>query len=186
MDINYSDQAGLMNIYAVNNGRNVIAHGCDDHFMVGGTGALVADTVGPKVYCYLNMPEFQNGGQVNVTPYFVAQLSDVSGINTAGNGIGHDLQLVIDGDASKTYNLNEYFKLDFGTYTDGKVTFSIPQLEPGHHSLEFRAWDTRNNLSTVSLDFMVVKALRPNIFSVALSTNPARGRKRYRCHHRRF
>lgn len=174
MDINYSDQAGLMNIYAVNNGRNVIAHGCDDHFMVGGTGALVADTVGPKVYCYLNMPEFQNGGQVNVTPYFVAQLSDVSGINTAGNGIGHDLQLVIDGDASKTYNLNEYFKLDFGTYTDGKVTFSIPQLEPGHHSLEFRAWDTRNNLSTVSLDFTVVKALRPNIFSVALSTNPAR------------
>ncbi len=36
-----------------------------------------------------------------------------------GSGIGHDLQLVIDGDMSKTYVLNDHFTYDFGTYTSG-------------------------------------------------------------------
>jgi hypothetical protein len=172
-DINYSDDNGLMNLYAVNADRTLIANGANDRYIVGGSNEAEADSVGPKIYCYLNTPDFENGDNVNVTPYFVAQLKDEDGINASGNGLGHDLQLIIDGDPAKTYILNEYFQYDFGTYTSGTTAFSIPELEPGKHSLMFRAWDIQNNSSTATLDFTVVKSLKPSIYSVDVSTNPA-------------
>lgn len=100
-------------------------------------------------------------------------LSDDNGINATGNGIGHNLELVIDNSSSTTYNLNDNFAFDFGSYTSGSTWYSIPELEPGQHTLLFRAWDSMNNASTATLDFNVVKGLVPTIFSVALSHNPA-------------
>ena len=172
-DINYSDGKGMINIHAVSSDLSLVAHGSEDNFLVGGTDDNLLDSLGPKIYCYLNTPQFENGGNVNTTPYFVARLSDDDGINAAGNGIGHDLQLVIDGSPSMTYKLNDYFSYDFGTYQSGAVGYSLPELEPGRHSLLFRAWDVLNNSSTATLDFNVVKGLKPTLYSVDVSQNPA-------------
>ncbi len=171
-DISYSDGTGLINIYAVDNAKQREAHGAFDRFGVTG-GDVVTDSVGPSVYCYLNSPHFTNGGKVNTTPYFVAEINDEDGINATGTGIGHDLLLTIDGDMTKTYTLNDNFSFDFGTYTRGTTYYNIPELEEGKHSLTFRAWDVLNNATTTHLDFTVVRGLEPNIFSVGLSKNPA-------------
>lgn len=173
MDINYSDDSGLVNVYAVDNKHTSIANGVSDHFIVGGSTTASADTIGPKLFCYLNTPEFQNGGTVNCTPYFVAEISDTSGINATGNGVGHDLQLIIDGDANKVYSLNDEFTYDFGSYTSGRTACSIPSLEPGKHTLTFRVWDILNNSSAATLNFVVAKSLQPTISSVGVSKNPA-------------
>ncbi len=174
MDISYSDEAGIINIHAVSSDHTLLAHGSESNFIVGGTGDLSVDSLGPKIYCYLNSPEFQDGGEVNTTPYFVAQLSDDDGINAAGSGIGHDMQLIIDNDPSKTYTLNDNFSYDFGTYTSGTTYYSIPELEPGSHSLLFRAWDVMNNSSTATLNFVVVRGLAPTLYDVSASDNPAK------------
>ena len=172
VDLNYSGDTGEMNIYAVNNEHTLTAHGYTDNFVLGGSAALT-DTVGPKIFCYLNTPDFVSGDRVNTTPYFVAQISDDNGINATGNGVGHDMQLIIDGKATQTYTLNDNFVYDFGTYTSGSVGFTLPMLEPGPHKLMFRAWDTMNNPSTVQLDFKVVKGLKPTIYNVSATRNPA-------------
>ena len=172
VDLNYSGDTGEMNIYAVNNEHTLTAHGYTDNFVLGGSAALT-DTVGPKIFCYLNTPDFVSGDRVNTTPYFVAQISDDDGINATGNGVGHDMQLIIDGKATQTYMLNDNFAYDFGTYTSGSVGFTLPMLEPGPHKLMFRAWDTMNNPSTVQLDFKVVKGLKPTIYNVSATRNPA-------------
>ena len=174
MDINYADAPGLVNLYAVDNTHTLLAHGASDQFIVGGSAAAGNDSIGPSIYCYLNSPSFTNGGRVNATPYFVAQVSDQDGINASGNGIGHDLELVIDGDMSKTYVLNDNFQYDFGSYTSGTTYYQIPELEPGHHTLLFRAWDVLNNSSTAELQFNVVRGLTPTLFSVSCTENPAR------------
>lgn len=173
MDLNYDNGTGLASVYAVNADRSLSAHGSSEAFVLGGNGTVANDSLGPKIRCYLNSPDFQNGGNVNPTPYFAASLSDNDGINATGNGIGHDLELIVDGEAARTYNLNDNFQFDFGSHTSGTTWFSIPTLEPGHHSLLFRAWDNMNNPSTATLDFTVVKGLVPTIFSVAASHNPA-------------
>ena len=173
-DINYADGQGMINLYALNTDKTIRANGSCDQFIVGGSAEAKNDSVGPSIYCYLNSPSFVDGGNVNITPYFVAEIKDKDGINAAGSGIGHDLQLVIDGDMAKTYTLNNNFSYDFGTYTSGSTFYSIPELEEGPHRLQFRAWDIQNNSSTAVLHFNVVKGLRPQLFNIGVTNNPAR------------
>lgn len=173
-DINYADGQGMINLYALNTDKTIRANGSCDQFIVGGSAEAKNDSVGPSIYCYLNSPSFVDGGNVNSTPYFVAEIKDKDGINAAGSGIGHDLQLVIDGDMAKTYTLNNNFSYDFGTYTSGSTFYSIPELEEGPHRLQFRAWDIQNNSSTAVLHFNVVKGLCPQLFSIGVTNNPAR------------
>lgn len=173
-DINYADGQGMINLYALNTDKTIRANGSCDQFIVGGSAEAKNDSVGPSIYCYLNSPSFVDGGNVNSTPYFVAEIKDKDGINAAGSGIGHDLQLVIDGDMAKTYTLNNNFSYDFGTYTSGSTFYSIPELEEGPHRLQFRTWDIQNNSSTAVLHFNVVKGLRPQLFNIGVTNNPAR------------
>ena len=172
-DINYTDGTGLINLYALSNDRTLIGNGYCESFIVGGGDVAENDSVGPSIYCYLNSPSFVNGGNVNSTPYFVAEIMDKDGINSSGNGIGHDLQLVIDGEMARTYNLNDNFSYDFGSYTRGTTYYNIPELEEGEHTLQFRAWDVFNNMSSTQLRFKVVKGLTPSLFSVSCTNNPA-------------
>lgn len=177
LDINYSDAEGLLCLYAAdsNNGRE--AHGKYSDFLVGGTsGEASRDNEGPVISISLNGTIFSNSGdsvlispvKLNETPFFAAHLSDKSGINTTGSGIGHDISLILDNDPSMTYNLNSYYQSDTGSWTDGTVGFSIPQLSSGHHTLLFRAWDNFNNPSSVTLSFEVEEGLRPNIFDMTI------------------
>ena len=184
-DISYSDLPGLLNLYAISNDKTQKASGITDQLAFGSGGFVPQDGIGPSIYCYLNSEEFVNGGNVNPTPYFVAQLNDEDGINATGSGIGHDLELIIDGEMSKTYSLNEYFQYDFGSYTNGNVGFSISELSYGQHKLLFRAWDVLNNSSTAELTFNVVKGLEPRFFDVECTKNPASTATSFRILHDR-
>lgn len=174
MDIKYSGQTGLAKLYAVNADHSLEANGTDKRFTIGGTSPDITNSgQGPSLYIYLNNPDFRNGDKVNSTPYFYANLRDSDGINITGNGVGHDLELIVDGKESTTYILNPYYQNDFGSYTSGTVSYMIPELEDGDHYLMFRAWDVKNNSSSARLDFVVDASLRPQISEVALSNNPA-------------
>lgn len=173
-DINYADGTGRITVYAVNDDHSLQANGSEDRFYVNGSEEVFNDSIGPSIYCYLNSPDFVNGGTVNATPYFVAEITDKDGINASGNGIGHDMQLIIDGDMSKTYNLNGNFSYAFGTYTSGSTYYSIPELTEGQHTLKFRAWDMMNNSNAAVLSFNVVKGLVPELVDISCTENPAR------------
>ena len=172
-DIMYSDGNGLINIYAVNDDCTKTAAGASSAITFNGSAELSPDSVGPAIYCYLNSSSFTNGSYVNPTPYFVAEVSDEDGINASGGGVGHDLQLIIDGDMSQTYVLNDYFSFDFGSYKSGTIGFSIPTLSEGEHRLQFRAWDVLNNSSTSELTFRVARGVEPSIIDVECTENPA-------------
>ena len=172
-DINYSNQSGRFVFYAVSDDRRVEANGHNENFTVGGS-AENGDTQGPVIEeMYLNREDFVSGGTVNATPAFFATLQDESGINYSGNGLGHDLTLVIDKDPKTTYSLNDSYQPEFGDYTRGSVLFNIPELSNGYHSLTLRAWDVLNNVSQQSLEFWVDRSLKPTILSIRASQNPA-------------
>ncbi len=172
-DVSYKDDTDMLLAYAVSKDRQTEAHGQNTQLAVTESLDLNDDGVGPSIYCYLNSSSFTNGDAVNSTPYFYAELSDKDGINVAGNGIGHDMELVIDGSMKKTYSLNDYFVYDFGDYRRGSVGFTIPELDVGDHSLTFRAWDVLNNSSLAELKFRVAKGLSPQCFGVDCTRNPA-------------
>ena len=174
IDINYSNEAGRLVFYALNDAGDVEANGYNEDIPLGG----IVDNAdfekdGPEIFAYLNDEGFRNGDKVNSTPLFVAQLTDASGISASGNGIGHDLSLCIDGRSDLTYNLNDYYTHEFGDFTRGTVAYNIPHLDNGSHNLTFRAWDALNNTSQTSLDFVVDDGISTNIISLMASQNPA-------------
>ena len=174
VDINFSNEAGRLVFYAINDLGTIEANGYNEDIPLGGiVDNTDFDKDGPEIYAYLNDEDFQNGGKVNATPLFVAQLTDASGISSSGNGIGHDLSLCIDGRSDLTYIINEYYAHEFGDFTRGTVAYNIPQLENGPHSLTFRAWDVLNNTNQTSLDFVVDDGLATNILRLMASQNPA-------------
>lgn len=174
VDINFSDKSGKFFLYGINNEGTTEANGSNDGAVIGGVvDNLDFDSDGPTIVAYLNDETFQNGDVVNSTPFFVAQLQDESGINSSGSGIGHDLTLCVDGRSDMTYNLNDYYVREFGDFTRGSVSFSIPKLEEGTHSLTFRAWDVLNHTNTTSLDFVVDPTVKPEMVSLTASCNPA-------------
>jgi hypothetical protein len=174
MDINYSKESGLINLYAVDSTHTLEAKGAFDKFLLGGTeDNLDDDGKGPTIQLYLNSMDFVSGDLVNETPRLVAILDDADGINTAGS-LGHNLVIVIDGEASMTYTMNEHYVSDIGGYTSGVVSYILPELAEGKHTLMFRAWDMMNNSSTVTVEFEVVKGLAPSIVEVITMPQPAK------------
>lgn len=174
MDIRYSDENGRMVFYAVSDDRRLEANGFTESFLIGGSGnEFQDDKSGPEIKVWLNDYENPQGIRLPGSFLFRASLKDMSGINTSGNGIGHDLDLIIDGNPLTTYNLNAYYVSEFGDFTEGVVSFMVPELPAGKHRLEFRAWDAMNNLSTVTYDIEVVSGLAPQLAHVFATRNPA-------------
>ena len=175
MDIKYSGESGRILLYAIDNTKRREANGFSEQVTVGGSSdELSGDTEGPQIQAYLNREDFVSGGTVNATPYFVAALEDESGINVTNTAVGHDLELTIDGDPSKTYILNSEYESVLGDYRRGQLAYVIPALEDGPHTLTFRAWDVMNNSSTVTLDFHVDGGLQPDLIDLSCTNNPAR------------
>lgn len=183
-DISYSNDFGKMNLYAFNATDSIEAHGSFRDFRVGGTSDTGSDDeAGPEIrYLYLNDTTFVDGGKVNATPLFVASLWDASGINITGSSIGHDMMLIIDNQVVKSYNLNDYYQLS-GEEGAGLVIFSIPELEPGVHTAEFKVWDVLNNSTTQTFSFEVVDDLKPQLIKLYAAPTPAREQVTFYLHH---
>ena len=80
---------------------------------------------------------------------------DTNGINTVGNGIGHDIELIIDGDNASSIILNDYYESDLDTYQSGKIFFELSELSPGDHTVELKVWDNYNNSSKSDINLLL-------------------------------
>ncbi len=145
---------GRMSLYAENGITD--ANGMDSSFFIGGLGAnSIADNKGPVIQPYLNNYQFINGGTVNDCALLLVKLADSSGINTIGNGLGHDITAIIDGDERTVYLLNNFYETELDSYQRGNILFQLPSLTEGKHRIKIKAWDNQNNYTEVVLDFTV-------------------------------
>lgn len=112
------------------------------------------DNIGPVINLFMNDENFVSGGITNESPNLLAKLQDNNGINTA-SGIGHDITAILDGDETNPIVLNDYYQANVDDYTNGTVSYPFRDLEPGPHTLTFKAWDVYNNSSTTEIQFTV-------------------------------
>lgn len=170
-DINYNYGAGKISYYADNNLTD--ASGYDTRFVIGGIDpAGLNDITGPDIELYLNEETFVSGGITDETPNLIAKMFDENGINTVGNGIGHDLMAIIDENSSNPIILNEYYSADLDTYQSGTVNYAIPTLEKGPHTLSLKVWDVNNNSSESTIDFIVQEKQNIELDHVLNYPNP--------------
>lgn len=154
-DISYNYGQGKLSYYAENQVED--ANGYYSDFYIGGTaGDYEADDVGPEIELYMNDENFVFGGITDDSPVLLANVSDLHGINTVGNGIGHDIVAVLDENTDESFILNDFFEADLNSYQKGKIAFPLSDLKEGRHSLKLKVWDVYNNSSEATIEFVVV------------------------------
>lgn len=169
-DISFQSGKGRISLYADDGKRD--ANGVNTSFYVGGAGNVLADNTGPVIQPFLNDDKFRNGGLTNENPVLLVKLSDSSGISTSGNGIGHDITAVLDGNDRNVLILNNFYTALQDSYQQGQVLFQLPTLAEGMHTIRIKAWDVANNSGEATLDFIVVKQVVLQIGNVHNYPNP--------------
>lgn len=156
-DIAYNYGQGKLSYYAENQVED--ANGYHNGFYIGGTSDnYEADNLGPEIELFMNDENFVYGGMTDENPILLANLYDLHGINMTGNGIGHDIVAVLDGETENAFILNDYYEADLNSYQNGKVYFPFEDLEEGSHTLTLKVWDVYNNSSEATIEFVVVKS----------------------------
>lgn len=170
-DIDYSYGYGKISYYAQNGISD--AAGVYNKLMVGGISETeIIDTTGPVITLYIENESFRNGDFSSMNPVLIAYLSDESGINTTGTGIGHDLMATLDSNLNEAYILNNYYRSDMDSYRSGRVYYRLNDLSPGIHTLNLKAWDILNNSSEAQILFQVKEKLPVQISDLAAYPNP--------------
>ena len=154
-DINYQFGTGRISYYA-DNGNNLDAHGYNETIVIGGSSDTAKSrTTGPVVNVYMNDTKFVFGGTTNASPMLLVELKDPGGINTTGNGLGHDLTAILDDNNQNKTILNNYYETALNDFTKGEVKYPFTNLADGRHTLKVKAWDIYDNSSEAYTEFIV-------------------------------
>ena len=170
-DIAYTYDFGRISYYS--EGDNTNASGYFEEFIIGGSSNNIsADETGPVVGLFMNDESFVYGGTTNESPSLLAIVSDTNGINTVGNGIGHDITAVLDDNSTSTINLNDFYQADLDSYQSGRVVYPFSGLSEGTHTLKLKIWDVYNNSSEAYTEFVVSESAQLALEHVLNYPNP--------------
>ncbi len=170
-DIAYNFGNGKLSYYAQTDTTD--AAGYYGQIIIGGTSNTpIVDHQGPGIKLFMNDDKFVSGGTTNQNPFIYAMLSDSSGVNTSGNGLGHDITAILDANTPHEVVLNDYYQADLNKYQSGKILYQLHSLSNGNHTLSLKVWDVLDNSSTTSTDFVVAQNAQMALTHVLNYPNP--------------
>lgn len=170
-DIAYQYGLGRISYYAENGMED--ASGSYENLIIGGfSNNAASDNMGPEIKLYMNDDKFVSGGTTNENPSLYAKVKDSTGVNTVGNGIGHDIVAVLDENTSKSVILNDYYQADLNSYKSGSIKYPFSDLPEGKHTLNLKVWDVYNNSSQSYTEFVVAQSAELALTHVMNYPNP--------------
>ena len=170
-DISYQLGDGKISYYS-HNGK-IDANGYYDSLTIGGSLSNAAvDIDGPKIRLFINDTNFVIGGITDENPSLLAFVFDEHGINTVGNGIGHDIVATLDENSVNPIILNEFYESALDDYQRGKIRYPFNELAYGKHTLSIKVWDVYNNSSNASTEFIVANSEKMVLDNLLNAPNP--------------
>lgn len=152
-NISYQFQKGKMSFYASDKENNIDAGGSSRSFLIGGTDTDPSiDNTAPALAAYMNDSSFVNGSVVGASPLLIAKIEDESGITTSRSGVVQGITLTL---GDEVFNLNDFYTAELNTFKRGTVVFPLQDLAPGSYSAVLKVWDTHNNASETTVNFIV-------------------------------
>lgn len=181
-DIDYNFGKGKISLYA---GSDVTdASGYSTDIIIGGSSdSFPVDNKGPVVDVFLNDDKFAFGGITDENPKLFSKIFDENGINTSGNGLGHDITAIIDNDTKNIFNLNDFFETAIDDLTNGEITYPFSKLSKGRHTLHVKAWDVLNNSGEGYTEFVVEEKANLALSHVFNYPNPFTTNTRFMFEH---
>lgn len=170
-DIGYSIGPGRFSFYATNGETD--GAGVNRNIRIGGsTDSLIRDEKGPQVRLFMNDTTFVYGGTTSQNPVLLAHVLDENGINTTGNGIGHDITAILDDNNQNIIVLNDYYESNLDDYRGGSIRYPLANLEPGKHEITLKVWDILNNSTETELQFEVFSSEQIQLRNLINYPNP--------------
>jgi hypothetical protein len=173
-DINYELGDAKCSFYAFTNEQNPMdAADANFNIPIGSSATnIVADNKAPNIRLFMDDTTFQNGGLTNTNTLLIAKLFDDNGINISNAGIGHNISAQLSG-SNEVLNLNEFYTTENNSYQYGVVKYPFNKLKSGNYTLRFTAWDTHNNASNETIEFVVGESEKLILSNVMNIPNPA-------------
>lgn len=170
-DISFSDNTGRILIYATGDKRD--ASGSFERIRFDGINSqALNDDKGPDIDLFLNDETFINGNLVDNSPNLIVELSDESGINTTGLGVGHELIATLSTKPERTFTLNDFFESNLDEFNSGRIEFPLNELPEGMFDLTVQAWDVHNNPSQETISFEVAESQNLELKNIFNYPNP--------------
>ncbi len=170
-DIAYKYGKGRISYYAENGITD--ANGVFQDFIIGGSETTYEnDLTGPSLSLFMNDTTFRIGGLTDENPLLLARVVDSSGLNTTGNGIGHDIVAVLDENTDQSVILNDFYEADLNSYQSGSVIYPYYGLSDGLHTLRVKIWDIFNNSAEAYTEFVVAGSGELVLESILNYPNP--------------
>ena len=156
-DISFNPNRGRIIMFA--NDKNSTAGGSFTNVIFNGINKnAVNDGQGPELNIFLNDESFFNGDLTTDKPKLIIELTDSSGINTTGTGVGHNITATIDTNPIRTLVLNEFYESALNDFSKGRIEYPMEEFPEGNYSLKVRAWDVHNNLAEETIFFEVAES----------------------------
>jgi hypothetical protein len=170
-DIAYKYGEGRISYYLKSDAND--GHGFYENIVIGGYDETAReDNIGPEISLFMNDTTFLSGGKTDENPSLLAMVQDESGINTTGNGIGHDIIATLDGDNDESFVLNQFYEADVDSYNSGRISYPFRNLSEGEHTLNLKVWDIYNNSSSATIKFVVVNGANLIVENLLNYPNP--------------
>ncbi len=169
-DITYENNPGRFSLYFENANADGLVY--STKLRVSGSET---DTSGakkpPRLDLFLDSRSFRPGDVVNENALLLVDIADDYGVNTTGNGVGHNIEGWLD-DNPASFVLNDYYSSKIDSYQEGTVEYPMHDLAPGRHTLKVRAWNIYNISGMAETQFEVATSASLALRDVYTFPNP--------------
>jgi hypothetical protein len=141
------------------------------HLISSDSTETVKDTAGPSLGLWLGSRAFQSGDEVSVNSTIIVDVHDILGLNTSTAAIGHSFIGWIDDAEDSAIDLSSSYVSEENNFTSGTSEQPI-SLPAGPHTLHVRAFDTYDNASFASVNFIAMSESPYQLYNVSVVPDP--------------
>ncbi len=157
--------------YSSTDARTALGDNKGIHLVSSDSTLTVLDTTGPTLGLWLGTRAFQSGDEVSMNSTIIVDVHDILGLNTSTASIGHSFIGWVDDAEDSAVDLSNSYVSEENNFKSGTSQQPI-SLPAGPHTLHVRAFDTYDNASFASVDFIAVGDAPYQLYNVSVVPDP--------------
>ncbi len=157
--------------YSGSDARTALGDNQTIHLISSSSTQTAIDTNGPSLGVWLGSRSFQSGDVVSMNSTVIVDVNDILGLNTSTASIGHSFIGWVDDAEDSAIDLASTYVSKENDFTSGTSEQAI-SLPAGHHTLHVRAFDTYDNATFASVDFVAKGGTPYQVYDVSVVPDP--------------
>jgi hypothetical protein len=181
IDLNFG--IGSIRILGISKDSQGEAFGFEKQIIGGTSQNIPGDKIGPEIKATFGGKSSESIIFPSTSILVESSLSDKSGINVSGLGIGQELSIQVN--ENGPIIVSEKFTALNGSFQEGSFSFQISGLKEGENLVTIRAWDNLGNGSLFSQKITVEGSGRLQILKHKTYPNPTESESNFEITHNR-